>query len=649
MARGARITAKEWVAYQRARHDGLNRPQAANRAGISERSAERFDWKPDEDTKEAAEWRLLWQQEQLQESMRFARERSDLEEGSPAVRALDDIELFARRYFGIILRPWQRLAAERIIELYNSDDEEYVAINVAPGSGKTTFFCKILPAWITARDRAVRGLMGSHVQRLADMNVRQLKRELERTVPIKAEPKELAMGLAVDAVATLASEYGNFKPENPEMWRGDTFIVAQPGDVLLTDKEPTWSAFGVDTGFLGFRYDFIIWDDAYDRRKMRTAEAREELRKWWDDTAETRLEPGGLLILQGQRLSAEDIYRYALDKVRFLDTDADELIEAGPKYHHVKFKAHDDDNCTGDHRRDGLAWPDGCLLDPKRLPYSKLRGIKQHDAGTYEVVYQQGDMDLASTLVHPIWVSGGVDAEGIDHPGCWDNERDLWELPQGLPEPVLMVATADPSPTKFWSIQCWAICLETQYRYLLECYRQQMDAPSFLDWNHAERRFTGIAEEWWQITRDMGRPITHWIVEANAAQKFILQYDHFRRWASLRGVQLIPHYTHARNKTDPDYGVWMLAQQYRYGRVRLPGKQNTYARPHSLLLVNEATHWTPEREHLQTDDCVMAQWFLEHNLENLRPPNPVPTTLWRPSWIRNKAPGAIRGRGVALR
>src|SRR5690606_20919326 len=145
------------------------------------------------------------------------------------------------------------------------------------------------------------------------------------------------------AVSTLPRDYGTFKPDNAELWRGDTFVVAQPGDVMLADKEPTWSAFGRNTGFLGFRYDFVIWDDVYDRSAMRTAEAREELRRWWDDIAETRLEPGGLMILQGQRLSAEDIYRYALDKVRFIEADDGELDEvAGQKYHHIKYLAHDD-------------------------------------------------------------------------------------------------------------------------------------------------------------------------------------------------------------------------------------------------------------------------------------------------------------------
>lgn len=631
--RGKIITREQWTQFLEFREKGDTRAAAARKVRISERSAERFEGVHGFErlmNKNAIEARDLWEAKKREEALREVKEREGLSDA--ALAALDDIEVFARMFFGLILRPWQKEAANRIAELYEDPDEQYVVINVAPGTGKTTFFCRIVPAWLTARNRSIRGLIGSNTQRLAEWNLRQLKREFERTVPIRGEPKEVANGFALDALAVMPHEYGNFKPENPELWRGDSFIVAQKGDIVLADKEPTWTAFGRDTGFLGGRFDFIIWDDVYDSSKMRTAEARELLRKWWDEIAETRLEPGGLLVLQGQRLSSDDIYRHALNKVAYIGEDEESMVVSGKKYKHVIFKAHDEDKCTGKHSLKDKAWPDGCCIDPRRLPYHKLRTLKENDPNRYSTIYQQEDNDPDSVLVNPLWVSGGTDADGMVYPGCWDNDRDLWELPKGIPNGI-MIATADPSPSKFWSIQCWYYVPETGYRYLLECYRQVMDAPSFLDWNEADRKFVGVCEDWWNITKEIGHPITHWIVEANAAQRFILQYDHFRRWASSRGVTLMSHYTHARNKTDPNYGVWMLAQEYRYGRVRLPGKQKTYARPHSLLLIDEVTHWTPDREHLQTDDCVMAQWFLEHNLKNIRPPDVEPVKLWRPSWL----------------
>ena len=338
-------------------------------------------------------------------------------------------------------------------------------------------------------------------------------------------------------------------------------------------------------------------------------------------------------------MSADDIYRYALDKVappdeiELEDFDPETAPSEWRKYHHLSYKSHYEENCESDHTAKSAPWPEGCLLYPRRLPWRKLRHIKAQTPDRFEVLYQQSDVNPASVLVDPLWVSGGVGADGVDYVGCWDNDRDLWELPVGVSGDLFIVATADPSPSQFWALQCWAYNPETQFRYLLESYRRKMDAPSFLDWNHNEQRFTGVAEDWWQITNDLGRPLTHWIIEANAAQKFILQYDHFKRWAAMRGVELVPHYTHSRNKGDPKYGVQMLAPLWRVGRIRLPGKQRTEARPHSLLLVNEVTRWNPEGTGARTDDCVMAQWFLEHNLEKLYVPQATGVKQWRPSWV----------------
>ena len=553
----------------------------------------------------------------------------------------DNIEKFALRYFGIILQPWQIEATEKIFELFETPLEEYCVINAPPGSGKSTFFAKVLPAWATVRNRAIRGMLGSSTQRLAEWYTRRLRAEFEREHVARAELNDIKLGLAVDAERTLQQDFGQFKPDAKEIWRAEAFTVVQQGDVPLSQKEPSWSAFGMDSGFLGGRFDLIIWDDVWDPRKMRNSESRSDMYRWWDEVAETRLEPAGLLILQGQRMASDDIYRYALDKFAPIDDedDVEEVdenkidTEGERKYTHLKFKAHYDDRCNHLHKPSDVAYPEGCLLYPRRLPWRRIRHIKAQTPDRYEILYQQEDTDPASVLVDPLWISGGQGNNGVEYIGCWDKDRDLWEVPKYLAGEVMVIASADPSPSNFWALQCWAYCPESEYRYLLESYRKKMDAPSFLDWNHDTQRFTGIAEEWWQISNDIGHPITHWIVEANAAQKFILQYDHFRRWSALRGVELIPHYTHSRNKGDPKYGVQMLAPLYRLGRIRLAGKQHTDARPHSLLLVNEVTKWNPEGTGSRTDDCVMAQWFVEHNLNKLYVPPSEPIRQWRPSWV----------------
>jgi hypothetical protein len=633
MSSGVPITAEVWFKYQQLRDGGLSKYGAAKKLSISYRAASDFENGTGSSVGRDAKRAYVEAQKPP------VTPYDDLSD--EAREAYHDIEVFARRYFGLILMPWQVEATNRIMELLESPHEEYVVINAPPGCGKSTFFTRILPAWATVRDRTLRGMIGSHTNRLGEWYTRRLKSEFERAQPVRAEAKDFKLGLAVDAEAVLIEDFGRFKPDVKEVWRADQFTVAQEDDVPVSEKEPTWTCFGVDSGFLGGRFDLIIWDDLYDPRKMRTAEARDDWKRWWDEVAETRLEPGGLLVLQGQRMASDDIYRYALDKETVVDEDddfEDELPEnlrlGGKRYHHLAYKAHYEDRCRKEHKPSSTPYPEGCLLYPRRLSWRKLTHLKHQTPDRYAVLYQQEDTDPAAVLVDPVWISGGTAQDGVEHQGCWDADRDLWELPRNLPGDVIVVASADPSPSKFWALQVWAYVPESGMRYLLESYRQKMDAPTFLDWNHSEGMFTGIAEEWWQRSVDMGHPIQYWIVEANAAQKFILQYDHFRRWSSLRAVNLIPHYTHSRNKADPDYGVQMLAGLYRHGRIRLPGKQRTEARPHALLLVNEVTKWTPEGTGAATDDCVMAQWFVEHNLPNISLPRGNVTPLWRPSWIK---------------
>ena len=641
MPSGKAISAELWAEYQALRRQGQSIYGAAQKCGISYHAC-----------RDAESGKAPKNYTAAEEALGQAIQQVPTYETLPdeAQAAYNNIEVFAKRYFGIVLQPWQIEATERIMSLMETEYEEYVVINAPPGTGKSTFFAKVLPAWATVRNRAIRGMIGSSTQRLAEWYCRRLRAELDRAHPVKAELNDVRLKLAVDAEATLQEDFGLFKPDSSEIWRAEAFTVLQKDDTPLSQKEPTWSAFGMDSGFLGGRFDLVIWDDVYDPRKMRSAEAREDMRRWWDEVAETRLEPGGLLVLQGQRMSADDIYRYALDKVAPPDDmdleeeefETEDAPEEWRKYHHLKYQAHHEELCQGDHKPDAAPWPEGCLLYPRRLPWRRLRHVKAQTPDRFEVLYQQSDVNPSNVLVDPLWVSGGQSTDGVFHPGCWDEDRDLWELPSNISSDLHVMASADRSPSQFWALQCWAYAPETEFRYLLESYRRKMDAPSFLDWSHERQSFSGIAEDWWQISNNLGHPITHWIIEANAAQKFILQYDHFRRWAALRNVQLVPHYTHSKNKGDPKYGVQMLAPLWRVGRVRLPGKQNTEARPHSMLLVNEVTRWNAEGTGARTDDCVMAQWFLEHNLEKLYLPTMINTRQWRPSWMSNDDEPALR-------
>lgn len=564
-----------------------------------------------------------------------------------ASRALDDFGFFRARYFGRLATPWQEAAAYQVQELLATPDKEHVVINAPPSVGKSTLFTHDVPAWLACRDRRIRCLIGSRTLRQARLYTGRLRRTFERHEVVPPDDEAVTAGRAVVPQASLAMDFGRFRPLGlftTDMWRTEEFVIAQADDILIHEKEASFAAYGMDSGFLGGRFQLVVWDDLVDRKNIRNVERFDDLVEQWESEAETRLEPGGLLILQGQRMAASDLYRHCLDQ-RAGDPDdgTDPDTDLRPaKYRHVVYRAHYEENCRGKdtHRRDAPFWrplPDGtsdpgsgCLLDPRRLPWRELSTIRQNRMEKYRVLYQQEDVDPAAVLVPKLWIDGGRDRDtGEEFPGCWDMDRRAGQIPRGLVAPTISIAAADPSPTKFWAISWWVIHPASEQRFLVDLIRQAMDAPAFLDWDYTNNTFTGVMEEWQRRSEDLGAPISTWIVEANAAQRFMLQYDHVRRWQALRRVRIVPHQTH-RNKSDAEYGVQSIAPHYRFGRVRLPGWPNDGSRAASLKLVDEVTRYPDSRY----DDCLMSHWFVEWNLPRLFPRRSAGgRVLRRPSWL----------------
>ena len=577
----------------------------------------------------------------------------DLHLGPRARDCLVDFERFRAAYLGHVSKPWHVEAAQGIIAAIESPDREFLVVNEPPGAGKSTLVHDIA-AWVTVRDRRIRGLMGSRTAPKAEMLLRRLRKTLERTTPYRPPAELVERGLACNAEATLAGDYGLFKPLTREdLWRNDAFVVVQaPGDGGSDDKEPTWIAYGLDQDFLGGRFNIAFWDDAIVPRDLKNAELLNELYERWDTEVESRLEPGGMFALVGQRIGANDLSRHCLGKKRPLtEEQQEEIDELEPDerqavlaslpafYQHIVFQAHDESKCRGaeTHGRGAPPQPDGCLLDPDRLPARDIFAIQANTPDRYATWYQQGDGDPSSSLVKGVWVDGGIDPdEHTLHRGCWDDDRDLMQLPPELVGPHIGIASVDPSPSKFWAVQHWAYTPDADHQlWLLDLLGKRMGGNELLDWSHEEGRFTGVMEEWQKRSVEIGLPIEVWIVEANAAQRFLLQYNHVHRWMSKWGVSIIPHTTSVL-KNDEELGVDMVRAWWRHGRIRLPGlRASNVARPSSLRLVTEAKHYPQAR----TNDQVMAHWFVIKHLDAIAAMHAASTapvvTLRRPSWARS--------------
>ena len=601
-----------WGKYFVARNDGIGIEPAAKKAKLSASTAYRFErGDPGSGGLEAAAVLGV----NVVAGSVVAQPLS-----AEAQRALEDFAYFRLRYFGRKSTPWQERAAYEIMRLVQSDEREYVVMNEPPGSGKSTLFTHDIPCWIIAQDRSIRVQIGSRTERQGRMYVGRIKKSLERDAPLRADADSLARHIAFDAEACLQDDFGAFRPEGrSDLWRAEALVVRQLDGVALDDKEPTVSAWGQDSGFLGGRFDLVIWDDLVDRKNTKSMESKELLREWWDSEAETRLEPGGLLLLQGQRIQHDDLYRYCLDK---------KTLNEQRKYRHIVYKAHDEDLCTGDHT-DLKPWPEGCLLDPHRLPWKDLETIKHNNPRTFAVMYQQEDGDLVGGLVDPIWITGGIDAEGYPAPGCLDKERSLLDVPMNLLNGNgWSFITVDPSPTEWWGIIWWIYDPDSENRYIIDLHKRRLNPEQFLSLDLDNMEFSGLIDDLWWRSNELQAPISHVVVEVNAAQRWLLSQPHVQRWAALTGVAFVPHTT-SINKQDAKYGLESIGDLFRQGRIRIPWA-DIPSRQRGQYLIDEATRY-PDHD---TTDLIMSTWFGKLAVENhYTPRRSGMYRMDRPSWL----------------
>jgi hypothetical protein len=557
-----------------------------------------------------------------------------------AKRGLVDFDYFRRVYLGRVPSPWQVDAAYKVVEYLESDEKEFLVLNCPPGAGKSTLFHDVA-VWVIVRNRSIRVMIGSVSQTLAKQYSRRIRETLERPVPLQPDPEMVRRGLALNAESCVSLDYGRFKPASQgALWRAEEFIVEQQGTGGLDNKEPTVSAYGIDSEFIGHRADLVLFDDVASPENAKESAARDKLLERWDSMAEARVDPGGVLAVIGQRLGPGDIYAHCLAKVTYDDfgddydgSDQTQATVEEPvkkqKYHHLVYKAYYEELDDGPASRTtkAAAWPDGPLLDPFRLSWKDLSYIRHSNPQKFQVVYQQEDMEAGAYLIERVWATGGMGTDGVLYPGCVDRDRRPGFIPPNLRQPVISIASVDPSPTQFWAVQWWLYQPETNLRYLIDAERCKLTAEELLGYSVGSGEYSGIMDQWQERSADMGYPISHWIVEVNAAQRFLLAHDFVRRWQALHGVNVIPHTT-TRNKLDENLGVEaLLPPLWRTGQVRLPTMTENWK---TLAFIDEMTSWTRDKK--RGTDLVMAHWFAELHMPRLTPAT-RPPRQWRPSWL----------------
>ena len=561
-----------------------------------------------------------------------------------ARRGLHDFDFFRRRYLGRVPSPWQVEAAVTLVELLESEEKEFVVLNVPPGAGKSTLFHDVA-VWAICRNRRVRVMIGSVSFAMAKQYSRRIRETLERLMPLEPDPMQVTKGLALNAEGCLSIDYGRFKPtDKGALWRSEEFVVEQLDGNGLDNKEPTVRAYGIESEFIGHRADLCLFDDVSSPDNSRESVSRDKLLERWDNVAEARCDPGGLLAVVGQRLGSGDLYAHCLSKVTYDEdiddtydgsdiTDLEDLERIEPlkrsKYRHIIYKAYYEELDTGKEskRFSSLPYPNGPLLDPKRLPWKDLSYIRHNKPDIFRVVYQQEDLDLDARLVDRTWITGGKGVDGVEYVGCIDNDRQPGFITRGLARPWISIVSVDPSPTMFWALTWFIYQPESNLFHVVDIARQKLTAEELLGFDTGSGVYSGIMQEWQDRSHDMGYPISHWVVEINAAQRFLLAHDFVRKWQTRENVNVVPHTT-GRNKLDENLGVEaLLPPLLRTGAIRFPTMRNNWK---TLAAVEELTSW--HRDKKNGTDIVMALWMGVLNLPNLTTVK-KPPKMWRPSWL----------------
>jgi hypothetical protein len=589
--------------------NGIPPTRASQQVGMSPN----WGWRQ---VKGVAPSKSLAERERLEEAQPEPKSWADLDGGVRDCLLFDGgFSLFSETFLLRRPTPWREDAARRVVEaLEDRSRRTYIVANEPPGSGKSTLFTADIPCWLLvgggfadpARGRALRAMLGSFGMTTATHYVRRLRQLLESPRPFYDKETQRKAELS------LTQAFGRFKPRQAGIpWRETEFIVEQFGDIDLTEKEPTVQAASRERGFLGERVDFYSWDDLVTSANVRSPEVREALAEWFADEAETRLEPGGVGLLVGQRLGPDDLYRNRLE-VKYVEDG-----RPRKKYAHIVYPAHRDETCNaaadgGSHRQwDGHR--DGCLLDAVRLPWRELDAELQSNPRRYRILFQQEDVDPAGALVDEAWINGGIDRQGFDAPGCLDTGRRFMEWPRGVSGLVDYV-TVDPSAGNWWGIEWWAVHPESRTRYLIHGLRSTaFRAGDLLEYQGGE--LAGVMEDWQRESIKLGHPIRVWIIEGNSAFRHLVAYDHYAEWRRRWSVSVILHKTTGLNKNDEKSGVEaLLPGLYRQGLKRLSAHPEDRAAVRFLDDFRKELTQYPDGA---TNDLVMADWMAEWNMRSI--------------------------------
>lgn len=356
-----------------------------------------------------------------------------------------------------------------------------------------------------------------------------------------------------DSARNFIEDWGPFYNKNA--WSNNQIYIAGRSGA---QKDPTVSVYGFGTKIYGRRFDRMIFDDVADLDNQNTPEAIDKMyKKIWQEYANRAGMKTGQFIFVGTRVAAGDIYSK-------LDDIEDMAVMRFP--------------CILDEDEGLTLWPDHFPIGAAKQMRSSMPSIEQ-----WQLVYQNVDTPgLGSSFPLEVLEKAHDPARLVGH---YEPE---WAL----------VAGVDPAgagqQAGFTAMILLGVDLRTGMRYLVDIVNvKQMKAHQIKDQMLA-----------WA---DQYPTLREFRVEVNGLQNQIFQYDkELVQNLTNRGVRLVPHITHGKNKWDPQFGVEAMATSYHNGLVSTPwGDVNARRKFREL---DEQLMQFPMGS---VSDLVMARWFAE--------------------------------------
>lgn len=168
-----------------------------------------------------------------------------------------------------------RIASNAVVDAVNGIGPRFIILSMPPRHGKSELISRRTPEWFLANWPHKKVIICGYGQKFATDWGRRIRNDLDRNAA------EFGFTLAEDSQAK------------------DRWHTSKGGGVLTA---------GVGSGITGFGGHLMILDDPIkDDREAYSLTYREDLWKWWQQTARTRLEPGGVIIVVMTRWHSDDI------------------------------------------------------------------------------------------------------------------------------------------------------------------------------------------------------------------------------------------------------------------------------------------------------------------------------------------------------